>query len=56
MTNHITYLNNGPMVKDLFLKHGNEGVGVQIITLTLVGLGGLVAWLGCLGAYPRFLN
>jgi hypothetical protein len=24
MKNHITYLNNGPMVKDLFLKHGRE--------------------------------
>ncbi len=35
MTNHITYLNNGPMVKDLFFKNGNEGVGVQTFTLTL---------------------
>jgi hypothetical protein len=23
--NHFTYLNNGPMVKGLFFKHGGEG-------------------------------
>jgi len=24
MTNHFTYLNSGPMVKDLFFEHGKE--------------------------------
>jgi hypothetical protein len=24
MINHFTYLNNGPMVKDFFFKHGGE--------------------------------
>ncbi len=24
MTNHFTYLNNGPMVKDLLFEHGGK--------------------------------
>jgi len=37
LTNHFIYLNNGPMVKDLLLKHGGEGFKLSHLHLKFVG-------------------